>query len=483
MVMPLSTTLCHVVKETTESLIDLIIKNTEKRSESGSVKQTGGHVPPQIGLGQLPAQRENLCRSKGGKFSMILAGCGGTGKTTFLDTLVCQELQEPEETTLQFPEIREGKFELTEDTFTLKLTVVCMPGFGARIDNQNSWLPIAKYIDHQFKSYLLQEEQPDRSELKDNRVHVCLYFLPPSNSQLSQLDIESMKEISMRVNLIPVVSRSDTLNKEELASFKKIVNTTLTSYEIHVCKFISDPSVLEKINAAVPYAVVGSNSMYTNSEGQLVRARKYHWGMVEIENPDHCDFLKLREVLMSEHMLDLITSTESHYNVYRQRCLQERLERVAVSLRPKEFQDITKEDVTNINGLRAYSLYKKVKPFDKVVLDVAYPRDENLVSEETKAALREASRREELRNRKRKVKLILKQKAYNDDLEDCHQIINQLQEDIKKLSTTGNDVLRDLEKESGNEFGKKSVIYCYEDEFLSDDDFPIGFRFGSEPRE
>ena len=37
-----------------------------------------------------------------------------------------------------------------------------------------------------------------------------------------------------------------------------------------------------------------------------------------MENPEHCDFIKLRSLLIRSYMLDLITSTEeNHYEAYR----------------------------------------------------------------------------------------------------------------------------------------------------------------------
>ena len=39
--------------------------------------------------------------------------------------------------------------------------------------------------------------------------------------------------------------------------------------------------------------------------GKIIRARKYPWGIVEIENPAHTDFLKLKNTLLSTHLADL----------------------------------------------------------------------------------------------------------------------------------------------------------------------------------
>ena len=51
------------------------------------------------------------------------------------------------------------------------------------------------------------------------------------------------------------------------------------------------------LQAAVPFAVVGSTTVI-EIRGRKVRGRMYPWGVVEVENPDHCDFIKLRTMLM-----------------------------------------------------------------------------------------------------------------------------------------------------------------------------------------
>lgn len=52
-----------------------------------------------------------------------------------------------------------------------------------------------------------------------------------------------------------------------------------------------------------------------------------------VENPSHCDFVKLRTILIRTHMHDLkdITS-ELHYENYRAQCIQTMTRCVCVSL-------------------------------------------------------------------------------------------------------------------------------------------------------
>lgn len=52
-------------------------------------------------------------------------------------------------------------------------------------------------------------------------------------------------------------------------------------------------------------------------KGRKVRGREYGWGIVETENPDHTDYVKLRSMLVS-HMQDLREVTHDiHYENYR----------------------------------------------------------------------------------------------------------------------------------------------------------------------
>ena len=51
--------------------------------------------------------------------------------------------------------------------------------------------------------------------------------------------------------------------------------------------------------------------------GKKVRGRQYPWGVVEVENPEHCDFVKLRSMLIT-HMQDLQEVTHDvHYENFR----------------------------------------------------------------------------------------------------------------------------------------------------------------------
>ena len=119
-------------------------------------------------------------------------------------------------------EVRETEYE--ESGFKVKFTVIDTPGFGDYTNNTHSWVPIVNYIDDQHKLYMLQEEQPDRRNVVDTRVHACLYFIRPSGRGLLPLDIKVMQELSTRVNLIPVIGKADSFTLKDREKFKIKVN-------------------------------------------------------------------------------------------------------------------------------------------------------------------------------------------------------------------------------------------------------------------
>ncbi|XP_043087511.1 septin-5-like, partial [Puntigrus tetrazona] len=74
---------------------------------------------------------------------------------------------------------------------------------------------------------------------------------------------------------------------------------------------------------STPFAVIGSNTI-VEVKGQRVRGRLYPWGIVEVENQSHCDFVKLRNMLIRSHMHDLKDITcDVHYENYRAQCIQQ----------------------------------------------------------------------------------------------------------------------------------------------------------------
>ncbi|XP_010841558.1 PREDICTED: septin-5-like [Bison bison bison] len=210
------------------------------------------------------------------------AGESGLGKSTLVHSLFLTDLYKErkllsaEERISQTVEILKHTVDIEEKGVKLKLTIVDTPGFGDAVNNSECWKPITDYVDQQFEQYFRDESGLNRKNIQDNRVHCCLYFISPfghgSPCKRHQLWLQ-------------------------LAT--------------------------ERPKESAPFAVIGSNTV-VEAKGQRVRGRLYPWGIVEVENQAHCDFVKLRNMLIRTHMHDLKDVTcDVHYENYRAHCIQQ----------------------------------------------------------------------------------------------------------------------------------------------------------------
>lgn len=152
----------------------------------------------------------------------------------------------------------------------------------------------------------------------------------------------------------------------------------------------------ELINA-MPFSVIGSEKDVTTPDGRTCKGRQYAWGVAEVENEDHCDFKKLRSVLIRNHMLDLIhTTEENHYEVYR-----------AQQMETRKFGEARPRKLDN----------PKFKEEEEAL--------RKRFTEQVKV--------EEQRFRQWEQKLIDQRDQLNKDLENSHALVKQLEAEVDAL--------------------------------------------------
>uniref|UniRef100_A0A3B3SH27 Septin 10 n=1 Tax=Paramormyrops kingsleyae TaxID=1676925 RepID=A0A3B3SH27_9TELE len=285
-----------------------------------------GHV----GFDSLPDQLVNKSTSQGFCFNILCIGETGIGKSTLMDTLFNTNFENFESSHFE-PKVklRAQTYDLQESNVRLKLTIVNTVGFGDQMNKQESYQHVVDYIDTQFESYLQEELKIKRSlhNYHDSRIHACLYFIAPSGHSLKSLDLVTMKKLDSKVNIIPVIAKADTISKSELHKFKIKIMSELVSNGVQIYQFPIDDETVSKINTAMnghlPFAVVGSTEE-VKIGNKMVKARQYPWGVVQVENENHCDFVKLREMLICVNMEDLREQTHTrHYELYRRCKLEE----------------------------------------------------------------------------------------------------------------------------------------------------------------
>ena len=289
-------------------------------SQDGRTLKLGGHV----GFDSLPDQLVNKSVQNGFSFNILCIGETGIGKSTLCDSLFNTTFDSaPESHTEAGVRLKAHTYELQESNVNLKLTLVDTVGYGDQINKEDSFKSVVDYIDSQFEAWLQEELKIKRnlSAYQDSRVHVCLYFITPNGHGLKSIDLVCMKKLDQKVNIIPIIAKADTINKAELSKFKSKIMNELKANGVSIYQFpLEDETVAEvnrDNNSHLPFAVVGSNE-FIKVGNKNVRARQYPWGVVQVENENHCDFTKLREMLIRTNMEDLIDTTHSrHYELYR----------------------------------------------------------------------------------------------------------------------------------------------------------------------
>uniref|UniRef100_A0A8D3B3Q4 Septin n=1 Tax=Scophthalmus maximus TaxID=52904 RepID=A0A8D3B3Q4_SCOMX len=257
------------------------------------------NVVAYVGFADLPNQVYRKSVKRGFEFTLMVVGESGLGKSTLINSLFLTELYSAE-----YP----------GPSHRIKKTVKVI------------WQPVIDHIDSKFEDFLNAESRVNRRLMPDSRVQCCLYFIAPSGHGLKPLDIEFMKRLHEKVNIIPLIAKADTMTPEECQQFKKQIMKEIQEHKIKIYEFPDtedeeEMKVVRKFKDRLPLAVVGSNTII-EVNGQRVRGRQYPWGVAEVENGEHCDFTILRNMLIRTHMQDLKDVTNNvHYENYRSKKL------------------------------------------------------------------------------------------------------------------------------------------------------------------
>ncbi|KAF7669078.1 hypothetical protein LDENG_00252050 [Lucifuga dentata] len=289
-----------------------------------------------VGFATLPNQMHRKTVKKGFTFTLIVAGESGLGKSTLINSLFLTDLYKDrkvpnaEERITKTLDIIKHTVRIEEKGVKLRLTIIDTPGFGDAVNNTESWKEIVEYIDQQFEQYFRDESGLNRKNIQDSRVHCCLYFISPFGHGLRPLDVECMKALHEKVNIVPVLAKADSLTPTEVNRKKMKIREEIKQFGINIYQFPDCDSDEDEdckmhdqlLKESIPFAVIGSN-VQVESNGQKFRGRLYPWGVVEMENAAHSDFLLLRNMLVRTHMQDLKDVTrETHYENYRAQCIQ-----------------------------------------------------------------------------------------------------------------------------------------------------------------
>lgn len=342
---------------------------------------------------------------KGIKFTFMVVGELGTGKTTFINSLLNRKVMSHryessntavgETQTLTFTSAKsvalpstailtrndfnpvtaneepgialtETKIEMVDDdNVKLLLNIIDTPGFGENLNNEICFTEIENYLKQQFDLVLSEETRIKRNpRFVDTRVHVLLYFITPTGHGLRELDINCMKKLSKYVNIIPIIGKADSFTESELKLFKRQIRTDIEKFNVPIFQFDSylddydeneDQELIQEckfLSKLQPFAIISSEDTFEvkdmkTGEVNLIKGRQYPWGLVDINDAKYSDFPVLKSVILGSHLQDLKDLTHDFlYETYR----TERLTKVTGKVGDEDYEDSEFHDSVEQQG-------------------------------------------------------------------------------------------------------------------------------------
>lgn len=260
-----------------------------------------------------------MARRSSTRLSILVAGPAGSGKSSLINSIVGRKItgdRDPDDIDIYVLNLECGGM-------LQKTTFIEAPGFGRSMDDGELQDNIIEYIKEQFDSYIEEETKIRRNpKYEDTRVHCLLYLIPSTGYGLKQSDIGFLRKASGLVNIIPVLSKTDCLSKPELERLRMHVYDQMVYYQIKCFDFdTEDPSmqlsVVKNLNSHVPFSCVFPNNIEESGVRLTISGR------IDTGSPPYCDFLMLRDALLSTHLDTLVEITSSElYENYRSEALE-----------------------------------------------------------------------------------------------------------------------------------------------------------------
>lgn len=254
----------------------------------------------------------------------MVAGGTNLGKSTFLNCLFEQDIVPDNQGSNQSLNLYSLNYD--SEGIKKKISVIDTPSFGTTSNDEKKHSNIVNYLKQQFDIFLAEESKIRRNpRFEDTRVHCLIYFVSPSVHGMKKNDIDFLKKVAKLVNIIPVVGKSDGLTAEELNSLRRKVKQQFKENEIEIYDFEKDLfdrnlEMNANINENVPFSIINYENYNTHSE----KVRTLPWGVINIEDKMNCDYVLVKEILLSNYIDNLMEKTANKlYEEYRSEILSD----------------------------------------------------------------------------------------------------------------------------------------------------------------
>lgn len=142
---------------------------------------------------------------------------------------------------------------------------------------------------------------------------------------LDALDIHILSSLSRITTVIPIISKADTCTTARLNTLKSLISQNIRQQSLRLTSFLSesdacsedgedmdedeDQAMDSSDDLTLPLSVLSPDYHAEASSHSKVNAhtvgRSYPWGFADALNPNHCDYVKLRELIFVDWRREL----------------------------------------------------------------------------------------------------------------------------------------------------------------------------------
>jgi len=250
---------------------------------------------------------------------VLIAGNSGLGKSSFINTFLSVKFNRfvPEfvgdQNLKSTHSIKHNTVTKTEGDIKLELDMVDTPGYGKYASIEN-WLDmILEFVLSQALIYKQDKKSFPKAQVRDSRVHLCLFFI--EGSQCNTKDLFVMYNLQKYVCIIPILAKADTFTTAELLQAKdnilrQALQTKIEFFNCEEClkehctKLYKTP-----LAPSPPFSVISDVTLIEDKD-EIFYGRRCSRGVCDINDLEFSDFLLLKNYLLGYFLVPAVEETK-----------------------------------------------------------------------------------------------------------------------------------------------------------------------------
>ncbi|EJW05354.1 hypothetical protein EDEG_00580 [Edhazardia aedis USNM 41457] len=266
--------------------------------------------PNTLGFENVPDLVRKRSKNHGFTLNLLIVGRRGLGTTTLMNTLFSAPLIDK----ARNDDLNSYTSQLFEHDISFTITVTTY--------HKEDYNVVLDYIENGNREYFKNEHEIG-APAGDSRVHICLYMVP--NDRLTQDEINMMKKLSEKANFMPIISKADAYTDMELVNIKSKISKLMYEHNIPIFRpplYTDDIEFTKEVELLVNRYPLAVFSGFDEQllKGEIKLGRQYRWGFLSNEDESINDFLRLRRLVIANHLDDLLYSTENiFYDEFRKK--------------------------------------------------------------------------------------------------------------------------------------------------------------------